>query len=142
MSVFLMNNLFYQCRATHVLQASRVTSSSPPIHIGKARPIPTGVGHAPLNDHGKINKRRDKMEQMCATCKFAQGFAFGPGISGPEEGVKCTNSEFARYLDELQKGTSYQQEFNEHGFINIFRVEAVASHKGEECQFWEAQDRK
>ena len=82
------------------------------------------------------------MKQICATCKFAKGFAFGPGISGPEEGVKCINSELARYLDELQKGTSYQHEFNEHGFINIFRVEAVASDKGEECQFWEAQNRK
>ena len=82
------------------------------------------------------------MKQICATCKFAKGFAFGPGISGSEEGVKCTNLEFAKYLDELQKGTSYQQEFNEHGFINIFRVEAVASDEGEGCQFWEAESQK
>ena len=82
------------------------------------------------------------MKQICATCKFAKGFAFGPGISGSEEGVECTNLELARYLDELQKGTSYQKEFNEYGFINIFRVEAVASEEDEECQFWEAQNQK
>ena len=82
------------------------------------------------------------MKQVCASCKFAKGFAFGPGISGSDEGVNCTNLELARYLDELQKGNSYQQEFNEHGFINLFRVEAVASDKGEGCQFWEAQSQK
>ena len=79
------------------------------------------------------------MRQICETCKFAKGFATGPGISGSEEGVKCTNLEFAGYLDKLQKSNSYQQEFNEHGFINIFRVEAVASDENEVCQFWEAQ---
>ena len=79
------------------------------------------------------------MKQICATCKFAQGFDFGPGISGSEEGVQCTNPEFAKYLDDLQKSTSYQEEFNERGFINIFRVEAVSSDKGETCQFWEAR---
>ena len=82
------------------------------------------------------------MKQICATCKFAKGFAFGPGISGSEEGVECTNLELARYLDELQKSTSYQKEFNEYGFINIFRVEAVASEEDEECQFWEAQNQR
>ncbi len=78
------------------------------------------------------------MEQICATCKFAKGFSLGPGISGSEEGVKCTNLEFAKYLDKLQKSDSYQKEFAEHGFINIFRVEAVACGEGETCQFWEA----
>ena len=82
------------------------------------------------------------MKHICATCKFAKKFAFGPGISGAEEGVECTNLELARYLDELQKSSSYQQEFSERGFINIFRVEAVASNKDEECQFWEAQNQK
>ena len=76
------------------------------------------------------------MRQVCATCKFAKGFALGPGISGSEEGVKCTNAEFAEYLDGLQKSDSYQKEFNERGFINIFRVEAVASGESEACQFW------
>ncbi|MBM3142062.1 MAG: hypothetical protein FJ005_03295 [Chloroflexi bacterium] len=82
------------------------------------------------------------MEQICATCKFAKGFSLGPGISGSEEGVKCTNLEFARYLDKLQKSDSYQKEFAEHGFINVFRVEAVACGEGEVCQFWEAQGQK
>ncbi len=76
------------------------------------------------------------MRQICETCKFARGFATGPGISGTEEGVKCSNLEFARYLDELQKSDSYQQEFDKQGFINIFRVEAVASDESEVCQFW------
>ena len=78
------------------------------------------------------------MKQVCATCRFAEGFAQGPGISGSDEGVKCTNLEFAKYLDRLQKSDSYQREFNVNGFINVFRVEAVASHEGEVCQFWEA----
>ena len=82
------------------------------------------------------------MKQVCATCRFAKGFALGPGISGSEEGVKCTNLEFAKYLDKLQKSDSYQKEFNAHGFINIFRVEAVASNDSEECQFWETQKQK
>ena len=79
-------------------------------------------------------------ERICATCKFAKGFSLGPGISGSEEGVKCTNLEFAEYLDKLQKSDSYQKEFAEHGFINIFRVEAVAFGEGESCQFWETKD--
>jgi len=82
------------------------------------------------------------MKQICATCKFAKGFAVGPGISSSDEGVKCSNSELAKYLDRLQKSDSYQREFNEHGFINIFRVEAVASGEGEECQFWKAKTQK
>lgn len=80
------------------------------------------------------------MQQICATCRFAKEFTFGPGISGSEEGVKCTNMELAKHLDELQESTSYQREFNEYGFVNVFRVEAVASGEGEVCQFWEAQD--
>jgi hypothetical protein len=76
------------------------------------------------------------MERICATCKFATGFGPGPGISGSEEGVKCANVELARYLDKLQKSDSYQKEFKQRGFINIFRVEAVATESGEKCQFW------
>ena len=79
------------------------------------------------------------MEQICATCRFAHGFDVGPGISGSEEGVQCTNSELAEYLDDLQKSSSYQQELNEKGFINIFRVEAVSADKSEICQFWVAR---
>ncbi len=79
------------------------------------------------------------MKEICATCRFAQGFNFGPGISGSDEGVQCTNSELAEYLDDLQKSTSYQQELNEKGFINIFRVEAVSADKSETCQFWVAR---
>ena len=82
------------------------------------------------------------MRQICATCRFAKGFAIGPGISGVEEGVKCANLEFARYLDKLQKSDSYQQEFYEHGFINIFRVEAVATDEREACQFWKSKKQK
>ena len=82
------------------------------------------------------------MKQICATCKFAQGFTFGPGISGSEEGVKCTNLELARYLDKLQDGASYQQEFNECGFIKIFRVEAVSSAESEGCQYWKAKNQE
>jgi len=82
------------------------------------------------------------MKQICATCKFAKGFAIGPGISGSEEGVKCNNLELAKYLDKLQKSDSYQKEFKEHGFINIFRVEAVATDEREACQFWEAKKKK
>ena len=82
------------------------------------------------------------MKQVCATCIFAKGFGIGPGISGSEEGVKCTNLELAKYLDKLQKSDSYQREFNEHGFINIFRVEAVAPDESEVCQFWESKKKK
>jgi hypothetical protein len=78
------------------------------------------------------------MEKICATCQFATGFALGPGISGSEEGVKCANVELARYLDKLQKSDSYQKEFKQRGFINIFRVEAVATESGEKCQFWQS----
>jgi len=80
------------------------------------------------------------MTQICATCKFAEGFDLGPGISCSDEGVQCTNLEFARYLDKLQKSDSYQKEFKAHGFINVFRVEAVSSDKSDACQFWEAKE--
>jgi len=82
------------------------------------------------------------MQRICETCRFAKGFAVGPGISGSEEGVECTNLEFAEYLDRLQKSNSYQREFNECGFINVFRVEAVASDESEACQFWRAKTQK
>ncbi|HIE16615.1 MAG TPA: hypothetical protein EYP71_00270 [Dehalococcoidia bacterium] len=82
------------------------------------------------------------MRQICATCKFARGFALGPGISGSEEGVRCANLEFAKYLDKLQKSNSYQQEFDRQGFITVFRVEAVASDESEVCQFWEPKEQK
>jgi hypothetical protein len=74
--------------------------------------------------------------KICATCKYAQGFGVGPGISGSDEGVKCTNSKFARYLDSLQKSDSYEKEYNMQGFINVFRVEAVATKDSDECRFW------
>ncbi|UCH51357.1 MAG: hypothetical protein JSV54_00880 [Chloroflexota bacterium] len=79
------------------------------------------------------------MRQICETCRFAKSFAVGPGISGSEEGVECTNLEFAEYLDRLQKSDSYQREFKERGFINVFRVEAVATDESEACQFWGAK---
>jgi len=79
------------------------------------------------------------MSQICATCRFARGFVLGPGISGSEEGVRCANLEFAKYLDKLQKSDSYQQEFGRQGFITVFRVEAVASDESEVCQFWESK---
>ena len=82
------------------------------------------------------------MRRICETCRFAKGFAVGPGISGSEEGVECTNLEFAEYLDRLQKSNSYQKEFNERGFINVFRVEAVAADESETCQFWRAKTQK
>jgi len=91
---------------------------------------------------GGNDQKEDKMEEICATCKFAKGFTVGPGISGSEEGVNCTNSELARYLDKLQEGDSYQREFNEYGFISLFRVEAVATDRREGCQFWEAQNQR
>jgi len=82
------------------------------------------------------------MRRICETCEFAKDFVVGPGISGSEEGVECTNLEFAKYLDRLQKSNSYQGEFNERGFINVFRVEAVASDESEACQFWGAKKQK
>ena len=82
------------------------------------------------------------MQQICETCRFAKGFVVGPGISGSEEGVECTNQEFAQYLDRLQKSNSYQREFDERGSIKVFRVEAVASDESEACQFWGAKKQK
>ncbi|GEM_PF-3432837 len=82
------------------------------------------------------------MRQICETCAFAKDFTVGPGISGSDEGVECTNLEFAKYLDRLQKSNSYQKEFSERGFIKVFRVEAVASDESEACQFWRAKKLK
>jgi len=73
---------------------------------------------------------------------FAKDFTVGPGISGSQEGVECANLEFAKYLDRLQKSNSYQREFNERGFVKVFRVEAVASGESEACQFWRAKKSK
>jgi hypothetical protein len=82
------------------------------------------------------------VSKICATCKYAEGFSIGPGISGSDEGVKCTNSKFARYLDDLQKSDSYEKEYKRQGFINVFRVEAVATEKAEQCQFWSGKRAK
>ncbi len=81
------------------------------------------------------------MKQVCATCDFAIGFAVGPGISSHDEGVKCSNVDLAKYLDKLQKSDSYQREFDNRGFINIFRVEAVAVEEAEQCQFWQEKNK-
>ena len=56
--------------------------------------------------------------KVCATCIYAGGFSIGPGISGADEGVKCSNSEFARYLDRLQKSDSYEKEYNRQ--VNLY----------------------
>jgi hypothetical protein len=50
--------------------------------------------------------------------------------------------DLAGYLDKLQKSDSYQREFKQRGFINIFRVEAVATESGEKCQFWQPAKQK
>lgn len=76
------------------------------------------------------------MKQVCATCDYALGFTLGPGISGPDEGVECANPDLVKFLDRIQKSDSYQREYREHGFIKIFRVEAVSSGDEEQCQFW------
>ncbi len=76
------------------------------------------------------------MKGICATCSYAQGFTLGPGISGPDEGVKCANADLIKFLDRIQKSDSYYREFKDRGYIKIFRVEAVSSGEAEQCKFW------
>lgn len=68
-------------------------------------------------------------EKVCATCVHNRGFDFGPSPSGPEDGVNCDSEGIVEALD-----WSYQEDFKEHGTVNIFRVEVIDP--GGECSFW------
>jgi hypothetical protein len=77
-----------------------------------------------------------KIEGQCGTCKFALAFDYAPSPSGPEDGVHCTSEELAKRID-TQQGEGYSQsELKEYGFLELWRLEALAE-ETYSCEFWE-----
>ena len=73
------------------------------------------------------------MEKICATCKHAREFDYGPSPSGPEDGVNCTSEAMAKHLGKYQL-----EELAEYGHMNLFRIEMLE--EGAECPCWEAKE--
>jgi len=69
-----------------------------------------------------------KTHQHCTTCVHAIKLTAGPSPSGPLDGVNCDSYGVAELLDNFAgEGdyAGYREEFKEHGFINIFRLEVI-----------------
>jgi len=71
-----------------------------------------------------------EVEGQCGTCLLADGFDYGPSPSGPEDGVHCTSYGLAR-----ETGQYSIEEIGEYGFLDIFRLEALAE-EDHRCSHW------
>ena len=74
------------------------------------------------------------IEGQCGTCKFASDFSSTDCPSGPEDAVLCTSQAQALMLDEQINHedkedvlfNQYQKELTEYGYMNLWRLEALA----------------
>ena len=75
---------------------------------------------------------------QCGTCRFAAEFDYGPGPSGDGDGVHCTSEEHADFL-EGQGMEGLKEELKEYGFMDLFRIEALAD-ESYRCPQWQPSD--
>jgi hypothetical protein len=78
-----------------------------------------------------IEKALKENRRWCCICKHAHSFETAPSPSGPLDGVNCTHPELLREYGEQGDDTS-------KGYVNLFRVEVVAS--GLDCELFEKAD--
>lgn len=82
----------------------------------------------------------DKLiEGQCGTCVFAEEFDFGPSPSEGTDGVHCTSSAHAKFLDDAGGGTTNQDQLQEYGFMDLFRLEFLAE-ESFRCPQWQKWD--
>jgi hypothetical protein len=67
----------------------------------------------------------EPVEGQCGTCKFAAAFDFADSPSGPEDGVHCTSEAQAKILNQQNGVDWYMQEYNEYGFLSLWRLETL-----------------
>ena len=66
----------------------------------------------------------EQIEGQCGTCAFAAKFGYADSPSGPEDGVHCTSKAQAEMIDDQTRGdTTYRKEFEEYGYIDVWRLE-------------------
>jgi len=71
------------------------------------------------------------MRGHCIDCAFAKEITCGPCPSGEQDGVNCQSKRVAEEQDLLE-------EFEEHGYINLFRIEVSAPDA--KCEHWQPKD--
>lgn len=76
-----------------------------------------------------------EIEGQCGTCRFAAEFDYASSPSGPEDGVHCTSEDHAEYL-EGHGVVGVKKQLEEYGFMDLFRIEAVAE-ESFRCPQWE-----
>jgi hypothetical protein len=80
-----------------------------------------------------------KIEGQCGTCRFALAFDYASSPSGPEDGVHCNSERMAKNLADYHRDDSYQQELQEYGFMDLWRLEALGD-ETDRCEFWESKE--
>ncbi len=81
----------------------------------------------------------EPVEGQCGTCKFAAAFDFADSPSGPDDGVHCTSLAQAKMLDEQTGSDDYMQEYQEYGFLSLWRLEDVAE-PSFRCANWQERE--
>ena len=81
------------------------------------------------------------VEGQCGTCLFAKEFGFASSPSGPEDGVHCTSIEHAKFNDENEGDKRNMSELTEYGFMDLWRLEAMAE-EGYRCPNWLSKERR
>ena len=76
-----------------------------------------------------------RVDGQCSTCLFAKEFGFADSPSGPEDGVHCISIEHAKFNDENEGGSRWMSELTEYGFMEMWRLEAMAE-EGYKCPQW------
>ena len=82
------------------------------------------------------------LEGQCGTCKFAAAFDFADSPAGPDDGVHCTSLAQAKMLDEQVGRAYYMQEYQEYGFLSLWRLEDVAEPSFRCANWQEREDNK
>ena len=80
----------------------------------------------------------ESFEGQCGTCSFAAEFGYAASPSGPNDGVHCTSKDHALWMDKFTglSGSEYNiKEYNEYGFIDLFRLECLAEPEYR-CPHW------
>jgi hypothetical protein len=76
------------------------------------------------------------IDGQCGTCNFASCFDYATSPSGPEDGVHCVSEKQAKLMDEQTGSTQNVAELKEFGFMDLWRLEAMAEPTFR-CENWE-----
>ncbi|MBA7594934.1 hypothetical protein ES703_01890 [subsurface metagenome] len=82
-----------------------------------------------------------RVDGQCSTCLFAKEFGFADSPSGPEDGVHCISIEHAKFNDENEGNNRWMRELTELGFMDMWRLEAMAE-ADYKCPQWLSKERE